>query len=235
MFLLLLLFTDFLQPINNEVVIYDVKTGDRFLDSGGEGQYLNCTAPLENREMCTSTAMLCGDGTISITFTEFALFPSSGVLGGDHLSIYSGDRLLYSSRSGISAKGMTFTDTAGCLIFVFTATSAYAMQGWEADIVVTGGEVFESPPDDKECNLVCKSNVFVSVNEIVSMSVLDFIMNPGTCLEEYTLTFYYPDFTNKYVPARVLDSTHKGLKFEYKVMTTYKGISNYCWGYINVR
>lgn len=235
MFLLFLLFTDFLHPTNNKVVMYEVTTGDRYLDSGGEGQYLNCTAPIEDMEMCTSKAMLCGTGTISVTFTEFALFPSSGVLGGDYLSIYSGDRLLYSSRSGISAKGMTFTDTAGCLLFVFTATSAYAMQGWEADIVT--GTVFESPPEeeDRQCNLVCKSNVYVEVQDIISFSVLDFIMNPGTCLEEYTLIFAYPEFTNKYVPARVLDSTHKGKKFEYKVMTTYKGISNYCWGYINVR
>lgn len=236
---LFLFFTEFLHPTNSTFIKYQVVTGDKFLDSGGAGKpYINCSAALDNMENCTSKTLLCGDGAVSITFTEFGLFPSSGMAGGDNLSIFSGNTLLYSSTSSVSAIGKTFTsrDSTGCLLIVFTATSSYAMQGWSADITVLGG-VEDTPveKEEKECNLVCKANVVIPVSESISLSVLDFIMNPGPCLEEYTLIFSYPDGTNKYTPPRILDTSHKGHKFEYKVMITYKGISNYCWGYLTVR
>lgn len=241
--LILLLFTDFLQPINSGFVRYTVSTGDRFMDSGGDKPYINCSSPIDNQQSCTSTSILCGNGVVSLVFTEFGLFPSSGMVGGDNISIYSGPRLLYSSSSGVSALGKTFRsdDNTGCLVIVFTATSAYNMQGWSADIIVSSGvpngeDPPTSVPPKAECNLVCKGSVEIDIESNISLSPLDFIMNPGFCDElDYTLTFVYPVGTNIHNPASVIDMSHIGKKFEYKVMTTYKGISNYCWGYINVR
>ncbi len=212
------------QPPNNKADIFEVQTGDKFYDSGGPlGNYLNCT----EGDYCISNSILCGDGVVSLKFNSFSIFPAND---GDRLRIYSGAEEIYSSLSGISPVGQTFTsrDTTGCLVVAFMSTSIGAAAGWDADITVTGTVTTppETPPTPRECNLVCKNRVTVSVG---TFTPFDFILNPGPCaLTDYILEFMHVDGTI----SNTINAKDRDTEVVYKVWIKNK--KNHCWGTVKV-
>lgn len=210
-------FTLVMHPAPGITKITVVNTGDTFTDDGGLSQnYSNCL----NGDQCKSTSVLCspnGD-PVSIKFNSFSLFP-----GGDNLEIVG----LYSSLANVSPVGKVFTSTMpnGCLTIIFTSTSIGASFGWDATITVINPPP-QTPPDKKECNLVCKNQVTVNVG---TFTPFDFIMNPGTCtIPDYVLEFMHSDGS----VSNTITAKDRGTEVIYKVWIESK--KNHCWGTVKV-
>jgi hypothetical protein len=233
--------TDILQPSNGNSVIANVKSGDKFYDSGGpNADYFNCNVGpgLDNEQTCTSSMTICGQGFVALKFNSFGLFASSG--GGDNIKIYSGFKELYNSLKEVSPVGKIFTSTSGngCLIIKFLATSIHATFGWEAEIIVNpspDGTVLEPQPlPNGSCNLSCISHVNASMPADVgctrTFTAADFLQNP-TLGCQYTVSLSYPFGTNA-PGGGVVDRSHLGYTFIYQVNDA--STQNSCWGYVTI-